>query len=232
MGTIVRVDGWPVAPGTAVAFLTRLKPAFDAAFGVTLHVYSGYRSYEDQVKIFTERYRRGAHSPYGDYRYWDGSTWGRVSGAGTVAAPGTSNHQSGHALDIRDSGTDAGVTIAGNARSNWIRANAAEYGFTPIGYTFAEPWHIEFTGDPWAGGSSGGGGSADYDYDGLELDMSAQQDIEWIKDRLGGSIKDGGSVTKEIRELQADVAWLKNRVGGTNKTDSVTDFLRRLVKRG
>lgn len=161
MTNIVRVDGWPCAPGTAAAFTGRLKPAFERAFpGVTLHVYSGYRSYDDQVKIFTERYRRNGHSPYGDYRYWDGSTWGRVSGAGTVAAPGTSNHQSGHALDIRDSGSDAGVTIAGNARSNWIRANASRYGFTPIGYTFGEPWHIEYTGTPWTGGgpSTGGGG--------------------------------------------------------------------------
>lgn len=102
-------------------------------------------------------------------------------------------------------------------------------------------WHARNDGqvDPKAwlyahvGGSAGsGGGSADYDYDGLELDMSAQQDIEWIKERLGGSIKDGGSVTQEVRQLQADVEWLKNRVGGTSKTDSVTDFLRRLVKRG
>ena len=233
MSNIVRVDGWPCAPGTAAAFTGRLKPAFERAFpGVTLHVYSGYRSYDDQVKIFTERYRRGAHSPYGDYRYWDGSTWGRVSGAGTVAAPGTSNHQSGHALDIRDSGSDAGVTIAGNARSNWIRANAASYGFTPIGYTFGEPWHIEYTGTPWTSGgpTGGGGGAAHYDYE--ELDMSAQQDIEWIKERIAGSIKDGQSITSEIRKLQADVDWLKNRIGGTSKTDSVTDFLRRIIKRG
>ena len=227
MATIVRVDGWPCAPATAEAFTSRLKPAFERAFpGVTLHVYSGYRSYDDQVRIFTDRYRRGAYSPYGDYRWWDGSRWGRVSGEWTVAAPGTSNHQSGHALDIRDSGSDAGVTVAGNARSNWIRQNASAHGFTPIGYTFAEPWHVEYAGDPWAGGTGGGGGSADYDYDGLELDMSAQQDIEWIKERLGGSISGGGSVTKEIRQLQADVAWLKDRIGGTSKTDSVTDFLR------
>ena len=77
---------------------------------------------------------------------------------------------------------------------------------------------------------SGGGGSAHYDYE--ELDMAASDDIQWIKERIAGSIKDGQSITSEIRKLQADVDWLKNRVGGTNKTDSVTDFLRRLVKRG
>lgn len=77
---------------------------------------------------------------------------------------------------------------------------------------------------------SGGGGSAHYDYE--ELDMAASDDIQWIKERIAGSIKDGASITSEIRKLQADVDWLKNRVGGTNKTDSVTDFLRRLIKRG
>ncbi|GGH34265.1 M15 family metallopeptidase [Microbacterium album] len=149
--TTVRIDGWPVAPGTAHAFQTRLKPAFERAFpGITLHVYSGYRSYADQEAIFRERYRAGAHSPYGDYRWWNGVRWGRVSGEGTVAVPGTSNHQSGHALDVRDSGRDAGVTVAGNARSNWIRQNARDHGFDPAGYGFAEPWHIEYTGDPWA----------------------------------------------------------------------------------
>ncbi len=146
---IVRIDGWPVAVGTASAF-GRLKTAFEAVFPVTLHVYSGYRSYADQEKIFRDRYRPGAYSPFGDYRWWNGVRWGRVSGEGTVAVPGTSNHGNGRALDIRDSGSDAGVTRAGNARSNWIRANAPRYGFNPAGFGFLEPWHIEYTGDQWA----------------------------------------------------------------------------------
>ena len=55
---IVRVDGWPVAPATARAF-EGLKQAFETAFpGITLHINSGYRSYEDQKRIFLDRYVR------------------------------------------------------------------------------------------------------------------------------------------------------------------------------
>lgn len=209
------VDGWPVAPNTAQAFLNRLKPAFEKAFpGVTLHVYSGYRSYEGQVEIFTSRYRRGAYSPYGDYRTWGGSTWGRVSGEGTVAAPGTSNHQSGHALDIRDSGSDAGVTTAGNARANWIRANAARYGFSPIGYTFGEPWHIEYTGDPWAA-TTGAGGSASVEE---EDDMFTDDDrklLQQVRDQLGGASDRKTSLRQDVDAVGEEVSVIRKLIGST-----------------
>jgi hypothetical protein len=70
--------------------------------------------------------------------------------------PGTSNHGSGHALDIRDSGSTPGVTRWNNARSNWIRANARSHGFNPDGFTFDEPWHITYLGNPWAGEAPAG----------------------------------------------------------------------------
>lgn len=151
MASTVRIDGLPVAAGTAAAF-GRLKAAFERQFpGVTLHVYSGYRSDEEQARIFLSRYRPQVSGvgPYGDVRWWNGVRYVRYSGEGTVAQPGTSNHRSGHAIDIRDSGSDAGVTVAGNARSNWIRTNAYVYGFNPAGYGFSEPWHVEYVGDPW-----------------------------------------------------------------------------------
>ncbi|MTE24820.1 D-alanyl-D-alanine carboxypeptidase family protein [Microbacterium sp. ZXX196] len=215
-GSVTRVDGWPVAPGTADLFTGRLKPAFERAFpGVTLHVYSGYRSYEDQVAIFTDRYRRSEHSPFGDYRWWDGSLWGRVSGEGTVAAPGTSNHQSGHALDIRDSGADAGVTVANNARSNWIRANAAAYGFSPAGYGFGEPWHIESTlGDPWVA-ISGGAQVAAVDEE--EDDMPLTNDdivkvAEKTREYVLAADLGGQSLKNRIRMTHEDVKFIKPRL--------------------
>ncbi|GGO59173.1 hypothetical protein GCM10010910_01510 [Microbacterium nanhaiense] len=209
------VDGWPVAPRTAQAFLTRLKPAFERAFpGVTLHVYSGYRSYEGQVEIFTSRYRRGAYSPFGDYRQWDGSTWGRVSGEGTVAAPGTSNHQSGHALDIRDSGSDAGVTIAGNARANWIRANASKYGFNAIGYTFAEPWHIELAGDPWAVTNTGAGGTAASEEDDMFTDDDRKL-LQQIRDQQGGASSRKTSLRQDVDEIGREVSAIRKLIGST-----------------
>jgi len=159
--TLVRVDGWPVAPAVAGAFM-ELKAAFDAvgfrdSAGnlVTLHVFSGYRSYEEQKAIFLDRYvpiwEVGGRHVY-DYRWWNGIQYARISGGGTVAQPGTSNHGDGRALDIRDSGVDAGVTRYRNERSEWIRKNAPRFGFYPDGYyNFNEPWHIRWDGrDPWA----------------------------------------------------------------------------------
>lgn len=156
---LVRVDGWPCAPSTAAAFY-RLKEAFDACQFkdntgalVTLHVFSGYRSYDEQRAIFLARYEPQAYGtgPYNDVRWWNGVRYVRTSGEGTVAVPGTSNHGDGKALDIYDSGADAGVTRYGNARSAWVRDNCSRFGFYADGYhNFKEPWHIKYTaGDPW-----------------------------------------------------------------------------------
>jgi hypothetical protein len=151
---LTRIDNLPVAVGTAHAFLTRLKPAFERAFpGITLHVYSGYRSYEDQKRIFLSRYvpsnQVNGRRVY-DYRWWNGTLYARISAAGTVAQPGTSNHGDGRALDIRDSAASPGVTRYGNPRSLWIRNNAHLYGFEPDGYkNFNEPWHIKYLGNQW-----------------------------------------------------------------------------------
>lgn len=126
----VQIDGKPVAVGTAAAF-DKLAAAFEKKFGLTLHVRSGLRTRAEQQRLY-DLY---------------------LAGKGNLAAkPGTSRHESGRAIDVYDSGSDPGVTKAGNKRSNWLKANAGKYGFTANGYTFSrqvEPWHIEYTGDPW-----------------------------------------------------------------------------------
>lgn len=124
------VDGRLVAAGTAAAF-TKLAAAFRAATGYTLHVRDGLRTYAQQKDLY-DRWKAGTFS------------------APSVAYPGTSLHETGRALDVYDSGPAPGVTTAGNVRSNWLRNNAARYGFSPTGYGFSEPWHIEYQGDPWA----------------------------------------------------------------------------------
>ena len=150
---IVRIDGWPVAIGTARAFLTRLKPAFDAAFpDRTLHIRSGFRSYQDQVDIFLKRYKPNAWSPFGDYRWWNGIKYGRTSGEGTVAQPGTSNHATGSAIDIYDSAPGSGVATFGTAQDRWMQNNAAQHGFSnEEGNNVGEAWHKNFTGNVWEG---------------------------------------------------------------------------------
>lgn len=142
MGKLVYVDGQPVARGTAQAFY-KLRAAFKKATGYNLLVTSGYRSYAQQKDL---------------YDRWTGRPGGPIKRppfySPSVAKPGTSRHESGRALDLRDSGNSPGVTVAGNKRSNWIKANAAKYGFRANGYSFREPWHFEYQGDPWASTST------------------------------------------------------------------------------
>ena len=114
-------------------------------FGVALIVTSGIRTYQEQVDIFLSRYRLQAtgSGPYGDVRWWEGRRYVRYSGLGTVAAPGTSNHEiqgSKGAVDLADTG-GPGIGTMVSERSNWLRANAATYGLIPEGFAFKEAWH-------------------------------------------------------------------------------------------
>ena len=109
--------------------IDRLDADFFARWGLRIIVSSGIRTYEEQKKIFLERYvlagNINGRKVY-DTRVWDGKTWYRISSAGTVAPPGSSNHEiqgNKAAVDIRDTGADAGVTVKNSARGQWIRAN-------------------------------------------------------------------------------------------------------------
>lgn len=114
----------------------------------------GIRTHAEQVAFFTDRYRRATWSPFGDYRRWDGSIWGRVKGA-TTAAPGLSNHQinvlAGRkgALDLSDTGNDPGILTRGSHRARVFDEIAGKYGFDSEGYAFGENWHKRYNRDPW-----------------------------------------------------------------------------------
>ncbi|MDN3309547.1 M15 family metallopeptidase [Microbacterium oryzae] len=149
-----RIDGLPVAIGIVENVLAA-KAWFRGETGYDLIVYSAIRTYDDQVAIFTARYTR---TPNGrrvyDIRTWQGVLWYRISAAGTVAAPGTSNHETGRSLDLRDSGPDAGVASSfSSPRNQLLSQNASRFGLTHTGKNFAEPWHFEDLGisDPFLG---------------------------------------------------------------------------------
>lgn len=118
-------------------------------FGVSLLVSSGIRTYEEQKAIFLARYVRAANingRRVYDTRWWNGVLWYRISSAGTVAQPGTSNHEiqgTRAAVDIRDTGNDAGVTVRTSTRGKWIRANASRWGLVASGDGFGEGWHFD-----------------------------------------------------------------------------------------
>lgn len=134
-------NGSRVQVDVAAAF-DRLAAEFKRVFGLDLIVSDGTRTRAEQAELY-RLYKAGKGN--------------------LAAAPGYSNHEESgprgpRALDVRDSGNDAGVTRYGSARANWLRANASRFGFDPAGYGFSqtEPWHIEYTGS--LNGTGGGGG--------------------------------------------------------------------------
>lgn len=144
----------PASPGSARDFL-RMKADFDKVFPhEPLEGNSIYRTRSEQISIFTSLYARNAWSPFGDYRRYDGSIWGRVAGSGPAASPDVgSNHTRGYAYDLN---VDYGST-----RFHWLTKNAHRYNFNWIeGRSVNEGWHwcwhvaifpTASTPDPWEG---------------------------------------------------------------------------------
>lgn len=224
-----RINGWPVAVGIVRDFLA-MAAAFKAQFGVELTVTSGIRTYTEQVEIFTQRY---TPAPNGrrvyDTRRWNGQLWYRISGAGTVAQPGTSNHETGRSLDLADTGSDAGVASSfGSPRNRWLSQNCWRWGFTHTGTGFAEPWHFEqlriadpFLGrgkpnsissnDPGEpiGGAAGGGGDED------EMNSSQEK-------KLDDALRFAKAAYEKSRDAERWTRWLKARIKGSTKQKSLT----------
>jgi D-alanyl-D-alanine carboxypeptidase len=108
--------------------------------GITLMGVSAFRSYASQEVLFNY------------YVKQDGEEKARTYSA----LPGTSEHQTGLAIDV--SGTDrkcaAADCFAGTREAAWLEQHAAEYGFiiryprgkeAITGYQY-EPWHIRYVG--------------------------------------------------------------------------------------
>jgi len=105
----------------AAESLEALNAAFAAQFGTNLDISDSYRSYSAQVACRAQK--------------------GRL-----CAAPGTSNHGMGVAIDIGGS-----VQSFGTAQHEWMRANAPAYQWTlpewaQAGGSKPEPWHWEYVG--------------------------------------------------------------------------------------
>lgn len=129
--------------------IERLNTDVKKLFGVEVKVTSGIRVPQEQIDIFLKRYVTAANIKgqlVYDTRVWRGVRYYRISSAGTVAVPGTSNHEiqgSQAAVDIRDTGGDAGITVASSRRGRWIRQNAWRYGLVASGDGFGEGWHFD-----------------------------------------------------------------------------------------
>ena len=118
------------------------------AAGVSPLICSSYRTWAGQTKLYNNQVRRWKSWGYiGAEAEAKAATW--------VARPGTSEHQTGLALDIVDlyyQGLYA--SQANTATQKWLMAHCAEYGFilrypkdkveiTGVNY---EPWHYRYVG--------------------------------------------------------------------------------------
>ena len=94
-----------------------------------------YRSLEVQEYGFYQRYTdnpkpaRMKQKP----RIYKGKAWYLKKGMAPMAVPGTSNHNLGIAIDIKD---------ASGPRLAWLLANEAKFGFSHE--LDSEPWHIRY----------------------------------------------------------------------------------------
>ncbi|WP_226683052.1 M15 family metallopeptidase [Sutcliffiella horikoshii] len=113
--------------------------------GIELYARSGFRSYETQEAIFKNEV----------------ATFGYEQAVLYVALPGTSEHQTGLAMDVtaKSVGLELVEAFEGTAEGKWLASNAHHYGFilrypkgkTNItGYAF-EPWHFRYVGVDIAG---------------------------------------------------------------------------------
>lgn len=126
----------------AAASWNRAVRDVEARTGLKLTVRGWTRTRAEQERFFHQRYRKGAHSPFGDYRRYNGATYGRVTGA-AAAVPGYSNHGWGLAVDVNDFG---GVGQFGNPRRAKAFPILKLHGWTETeGRRVSEPWHLVYS---------------------------------------------------------------------------------------
>lgn len=122
--------------------LPAVEELFEAAkqAGHKLTFASGYRSYEYQKQLYTGYVAKDGQAAADRYS----------------ARPGTSEHQTGLALDVCETGSNCDLDTAFGATESgkWVAANAHNYGFIVryaegkediTGYQY-EPWHLRFVG--------------------------------------------------------------------------------------
>lgn len=125
----------PLTPEAQTALGRLLRAARKQ--GLRLQPISGYRSHGSQRALRAALQQR----------------FGRAYAARYVAIPGTSEHQTGLAVDLR-SPSGRGTGFDKTKEWRWLRAHAQDYGFvlrypkgktrlTGIGY---EPWHWRYVG--------------------------------------------------------------------------------------
>lgn len=106
--------------------------------GLTLSASSAYRSYDYQVQVYNSEVQ----------------AYGQAVADSESARPGTSEHQTGWAVDVAGGGCNVEDCFGDTAEGKWVVAHAADYGFIlrypqgkqdVTGYRY-EAWHIRYVG--------------------------------------------------------------------------------------
>ena len=140
-------DGESVDSRAADALTAMLEAA--EAEGYTVYLRAGYRSYQTQTYLFYNRASQLAENQGLDY------TEAERIARGLVAFPGSSEHQTGLAVDIMDNARTPMIEDEAEKLPviAWLRRHCAEYGFVPryprdkenlTGWY--EPWHFRYVG--------------------------------------------------------------------------------------
>lgn len=142
---IVSYSGQKMRVDAADMFNKMCKDA--AKDNVKIMATSGHRSQQTQISLYNDRWEKKYPAPVeGNRKTQNGKT------IGVAAYPGTSNHQSGIAVDI-DVGEHKNETnrYAGSMGQNkvflWLKQNASKYNFNnKEGASVNEPWHWVYGG--------------------------------------------------------------------------------------
>lgn len=116
-----------------------------AADGVRLDATGTYRSYDQQVALFTSRYSKTALSgrptkTWNRVRYW------QMPNTAMAATPGTSNHGLGITGDLAQRSASGALEPVGTATLTWLAAHGPAFGFWNS--VRSEAWHWPyFLGD-------------------------------------------------------------------------------------
>lgn len=134
---LVGVGGGQLLRKEAAAALETLIAGAKAE-GLIINPLSGYRSYNTQVSVYNNEVRR----------------YGQAVADTQSARPGTSEHQTGLAIDVGGGGCGVEDCFGNTQHGKWVAANAYKYGFIirypggkqdVTGYRY-EPWHIRYVG--------------------------------------------------------------------------------------
>lgn len=119
-------DAWDAMVEAAKADGIELKPV---SAGDT------YRSFESQLAVFKQRYQKEP-IPGAQTRTFEGVKWYKKDPKlASLAAPGTSQHNSGLAVDVH---------TASGPRLDWLIDNVRKFGFS-WEVVPEEPWHLRYT---------------------------------------------------------------------------------------